>query len=102
MSPVVAPPRVDRPYPRQQRVLTGCSYGGPFTVDGFARYQNTVTSLPPLRQRRLSQIAQAIVRSYGAGCRPIRTVQVYGHADWDTPRNFQREMRVSQQRADRM
>jgi hypothetical protein len=102
MSPVLAGSRTDRPFPSVQTSLAGCAVGGPFKVDGFPRYQNTVASLPVNGQRRLAQIVRAIVRSYGPGCRPIRTVQVYGHADWDTPRNFRREMQMSEQRAERV
>ena len=79
--------------------LPQCPTGNPATVDGFARYQNSVPSLPPKSRQQLEQIAQIITRSYGSLCRPVRTVQIYGHADWDTPRNLNRELLVSQERA---
>jgi peptidoglycan hydrolase-like protein with peptidoglycan-binding domain len=102
MSPALAEIRTDRAFPSVQTLLAGCAAGGPFRVDGFPRYENTVASLPPNGRRRLAQIADVIVRSYRPECRPVRTVQVYGHADWDTPRNFRREMQISEQRAERV
>lgn len=99
MSSMLVGNRTDRTFPSDEPGIAECALGGPFRVAGFLRYQNTLASLPSQGKQRLSEIARVIIRSYGPHCRPIRTVQVYGHADWDTPRNFRREMQMSEQRA---
>lgn len=71
-------------------------------VSGFSRYQNSVASLPQSERQKVRNIAGLIVRSYQPGCRPIRAVQLVGHADYD-PFRERREpgfmMRISRARA---
>jgi hypothetical protein len=69
------------------------------TVSRFPRYSNSVQSLPPQERAKINAIAQAIVRSYGPGQNPIRTVQLIGHADQDTPRRPDFEKKISGDRA---
>jgi outer membrane protein OmpA-like peptidoglycan-associated protein len=69
------------------------------TVSGFPRHSNLVRSLPPKEQQKIDQIARLIVDSYRPGQQPIRTVQLIGHADKDTPRRPDFEKKISGDRA---
>lgn len=69
------------------------------TVSRFARYQNTVGSLPPPEQQKLRSIAILIRESFRPGCRRIRTVRLIGHADRDIQRGPAFESRISIERA---
>jgi hypothetical protein len=69
------------------------------TVYGWSRYKRRVGELPPDQQAVLKGVGNAIIASYGPGGRPVRNVKIYGHADYDTPRNPQREQQYSEERA---
>jgi phosphatidylserine/phosphatidylglycerophosphate/cardiolipin synthase-like enzyme len=69
------------------------------TVSGFPRYSNLVRLLPAKEQQKINQIARLIVNSYSSGQQPIRTVQLIGHADKDTPRRPDFEKKISGDRA---
>ena len=77
----------------------GCPGPTREVIVGFPRYQNTPASLPPVEQQKLRRLAQAIVRSYQRGCRPIRVVRLVGHADRDVQRGHPFENRISRERA---
>jgi outer membrane protein OmpA-like peptidoglycan-associated protein len=65
------------------------------TVSGFSRYSNVI----PLQERaKIARIAQLIVQSHRTG-RPIRTVQLVGHADRDVQRGANFEKKISGDRA---
>lgn len=64
-------------------------------VSRFARYGNTVQSLPKDEQARIGQIARHIIRSYRSGCQPIRTIRLIGHADRDPQRGSAFEKKIS-------
>jgi phosphatidylserine/phosphatidylglycerophosphate/cardiolipin synthase-like enzyme/subtilisin family serine protease len=68
-------------------------------VYGWDRYKRQVEELPPDQQAVLTDIGNTIKISYEPGCQPVQTVQINGHADWDTPRNPQREQQMSEERA---
>jgi len=68
-------------------------------VYGWSQYRRRVEELPSDQQAILRDIGEAIVASYQPGGRPVQTVDVYGHADWDTPRNPQQEQQMSDERA---
>jgi hypothetical protein len=67
-------------------------------VSGWSQYKQRVQELPADQQDILRKIGNEIRISYQPGCQPVRKVQVYGHADWDTPRNPQREQQISDER----
>ncbi len=69
------------------------------TIYGWGQYQRRVQELPPDQQMTLAEVGDAIIHSFQPGRQRVRTVQVYGHADWDTPRNPQREQQMSEERA---
>jgi V8-like Glu-specific endopeptidase len=69
------------------------------TVYGWSRYKRRVEELPPEQRAVLKGVGDAIIASYRAGGPPVRAVKVYGHADYDTPRNPQREQQMSDERA---
>jgi outer membrane protein OmpA-like peptidoglycan-associated protein len=56
------------------------------TVSGFARYSNSIASLPSSERSKFQNIARLVVRSFGPGKRPIRRVRLIGHADRDIAR----------------
>ena len=69
------------------------------TVGGFSRYREEVRSLPPTEQARLERVAKLVVTSHTPGQRPIVTIRVVGHADFDTPRRPVFEHKISGDRA---
>jgi OmpA family len=69
------------------------------TVYGWGQYQREVQQLPPDQQATLADIGNLIKNSFQDMCPPVRTVEVQGHADWDTPRNPEREQHMSEERA---
>jgi hypothetical protein len=69
------------------------------TVEGWSRYKRQVKELPSKQQKILAEVKNLIVSSYRPGCRPVRIVQIDGHADFDTPRNPKREQQYSEERA---
>jgi outer membrane protein OmpA-like peptidoglycan-associated protein len=75
----------------------------PRIVYGWGQYKQRVQELPPNQQAILRKVGDEIRLSYQPGCQPIRNVQVFGHADSDTPpnqpRNIQREKQMSDERA---
>lgn len=71
----------------------------PKTVQGWSRYMRRVNELPADQQAIVKAIGAAIRSSHQPGCRPIRLVRIIGHADFDTPRNPQREQQMSVERA---
>jgi outer membrane protein OmpA-like peptidoglycan-associated protein len=68
-------------------------------VFGFPRYSVAIESLPPREQDKVKSIARLIARSSRPGCRPVRHVQIVGHADRDLQRGSAFEKKVSLQRA---
>lgn len=69
------------------------------TVYGWSSYKKRVQDLPADQQAILKGLGDAIVASYKSGEQPVKTVKVYGHADWDNPRNSIREQQMSDERA---
>jgi hypothetical protein len=69
------------------------------TVYGWSQYKRRVEELPPDQRAVLKGVGDAIIGSYRPGGRPVRAVNVHGHADWDTPRNPRREQQMSDERA---
>jgi OmpA family len=69
------------------------------TVYGWSQYKRRVEELPPDQQAILKSVGGAIIASYKPGGQHVRNVKVYGHSDWDTPRNPQREQQISNDRA---
>ena len=69
------------------------------TISGFPRYTNAVGYLPQPERAKIATIAKQIIESYGSGQRPIRTIQLVGHSDLDTPRRPDFEHRISADRA---
>jgi outer membrane protein OmpA-like peptidoglycan-associated protein len=67
-------------------------------VSGWSQYKQQIQELPADQQDILRKIGNEIRISYQPGCQPVRKVQVYGHADWDTPRNPKREQQMSDER----
>lgn len=76
---------------------TGSVVPGSVTFSGFARHQSAFSGLPSHERSRLAALAARIVASERAG-RPVRIVQVIGHADRD-PRGPAYEGRISERRA---
>lgn len=66
------------------------------TVSGFSRYSNAI---PSHERAKINQTAQLIVQSHNSGRKPIRTVQLVGHADRDRQRGQQFERKISGDRA---
>lgn len=69
------------------------------TVYGWGQYRRQVKELPPDQQAVLTELGNTIISSFKPGCQPVRTAQIYGHADYDTPHNLQREQQYSEERA---
>jgi hypothetical protein len=69
------------------------------TVGGFSRYREEVRSLPPAEQARIERMARFVAASHTPGQRPIVTIRVVGHADFDTPRRPVFEHKISGDRA---
>ena len=69
------------------------------TISGFSRYRREVRSLPPAEQARIDQVARLVLASHAKGRRPIATIRLVGHADFDTPRRPSFERRISGDRA---
>jgi outer membrane protein OmpA-like peptidoglycan-associated protein len=69
------------------------------TVSGFSRYRQEVGSLPPSEQARIGRVARLVIASHAPGQRPIVTIRLVGHADFDTPRRPAIERRISADRA---
>jgi outer membrane protein OmpA-like peptidoglycan-associated protein len=69
------------------------------TISGFSRYRQEVASLSASEQSRLDQVARLVVASHTPGRRPIVTIRIVGHADFDTPRRPVFESRISADRA---
>ncbi|HEY9830852.1 MAG TPA: OmpA family protein [Stenomitos sp.] len=69
------------------------------TAYGWGQYRRRVEELPPDQQTVLVEVGTEIKNSFKQGRNPVHLVQVYGHADWDTPRNPQREKQISDERA---
>jgi outer membrane protein OmpA-like peptidoglycan-associated protein len=69
------------------------------TVYGWSQYKRAVQELPPDQQAILADVGNLLKNSFQPGCTPVRTVEVQGHADYDTPRNLQREQQYSEDRA---
>jgi phosphatidylserine/phosphatidylglycerophosphate/cardiolipin synthase-like enzyme len=70
------------------------------TVYGWGRYYRQVRQLPLDQRRALLEVGEAIKQSFQHGRTVVRTVQVEGHADHDTPRNRLRERQISVERAE--
>jgi hypothetical protein len=70
----------------------------PRIIYGWSQYKRRVEDLPIDQQAKLRNIGNEI-RMSQQGCQPVRRVQIYGYADWDTPRNPQREKQMSIERA---
>jgi outer membrane protein OmpA-like peptidoglycan-associated protein len=68
------------------------------TVYGWGQYRRKVEELPQSQQAVLKSTGDQIIASQKLG-KPVKTVDVCGHADWDTPRNSQREQQMSEERA---
>jgi outer membrane protein OmpA-like peptidoglycan-associated protein len=68
-------------------------------VYGWSQYKRTVEDLPPDQQANLTEVGELLKSSFQSGCTPVSTVEVQGHADYDTPRNQQREQQYSEERA---
>lgn len=73
-------------------------FTNPRIIYGWSQYKRRVEELPPEQQAMLRKVSNEIRLSH-QGCQPVRKVQIYGHADWDTPRNPQREKQMSIERA---
>jgi hypothetical protein len=71
-----------------------------WTVYGWGRYHRQVSQLPPDQRRALIEVGEAIKQSFQPRRVAVRGVRVEGHADYDTPRNLQRERQVSLERAE--
>jgi outer membrane protein OmpA-like peptidoglycan-associated protein len=71
----------------------------PRMVYGWNRYRTNVKDLPDSQRDVVKQVGDTIIRSFEPGCRKILKVHIYGHADYDTPRNLQREQEKSEERA---
>jgi hypothetical protein len=68
------------------------------SVHGWGRYHRQARQLPPDQRRVLIEVGEAIKRSFQLGLAAVRAVQIEGHADYDTPRNLQRERQISVER----
>jgi OmpA family len=71
----------------------------PWKVYGWSQYRTSVKELPPDQQNIIKQVGDIIVRSFKPSCQKILKIQIYGHADHDTPRNLPNEQKKSQERA---
>lgn len=69
------------------------------TIYGWSQYKRQIEELPNDQQAILKNVGDVILTSYKIGGQPVRTVNIYGHADWDTPRNPLREQQMSDKRA---
>jgi hypothetical protein len=58
-----------------------------------------VEELPAGQREVVRTIGNAIISSFQPNCRPVQSVRVQGHADYDTPRNSEREQQISEERA---
>jgi hypothetical protein len=52
-------------------------------------------SFRSLQRRTLIDVGEAIKQSFQPGRTAVRAVEIQGHADYDAPRNLQRERQVS-------
>src|SRR5690242_4795026 len=69
------------------------------TITGFSRYSNAVRALPPSEQRKIEEIAKAVVSSLAGRGGRIHRIGLVGHADTDTPPRPSFEMQISLARA---
>ncbi|HJQ68516.1 MAG TPA: peptidoglycan-binding protein [Blastocatellia bacterium] len=72
------------------------------TILGWGRYLRRVEELPPDQQAIVAEVGNTIIASHQPGCKPVRSVQINGHADHDTPRNLEREKQMSEERANQV
>jgi peptidoglycan hydrolase-like protein with peptidoglycan-binding domain len=99
LSGILIPPRTKPPYTTPPLLTLPTDESVHRTVYGWGKYRRNVNELPRDQQAVLKGIGDMIVASYQSGGQPVRQVQVYGHADQDTPRNLQREQQMSDERA---
>ncbi|MEH1852129.1 MAG: OmpA family protein [Nostoc sp.] len=71
----------------------------PWKVYGWSQYRTSVKELPSDQQKIIKQVGDIIIRSFKPGCQKILKVQIYGHADHDTPRSLPNEQKKSDERA---
>lgn len=71
----------------------------PWIIMGWSQYRQRVEELPQSQQDVVRAIGDAIISSFRPKCSPVREVRIQGHADYDTPRNLDREQRMSKGRA---
>jgi hypothetical protein len=94
---------------RQRRSMFGQTLGSdcpptslnltPWKVYGWDRYRTSVKDLPTSQQDIIKKIGDIIIRSFKPGCQKVLKVQIYGHADHDTPRSLTNEQKKSEGRA---
>jgi hypothetical protein len=71
----------------------------PWKVYGWNQYRTSVKDLPTDQQDIIKKVGDIIIRSFKPGCQKILKVQIYGHADYDTPRGLTNEQKKSEERA---
>lgn len=96
---VQVPPQANPPYTTPALLTPPAGQGTQRTVYGWSQYKQRVEDLPADQKAILNGIGDAIIASYSPGNRQVLTVDVHGHADWDTPRNPWREQQMSDERA---
>jgi outer membrane protein OmpA-like peptidoglycan-associated protein len=70
-----------------------------FDVSGFGRYQHATSALPPAERAKLERAAKIVVDSHRTRMRPIRQINLVGHADRDVQRGPTYEKKISADRA---
>jgi hypothetical protein len=104
MPPVLEMELEIQPYPeligREAARSQTCSIGQMHRiVSGWKQYKQRVEELPLNQRSVLMEVGNAIIASFQPGSKPLSIVQVSGHADRDTPRNLEREKKISFERA---
>ncbi len=79
-----------------------CAKAEQLTVARFGQYQETTLSLPPDQRAALDALAARIAASFAKGCKPIRTVKLEGHSDFDAAKTRKFELDLSRKRAEQV
>jgi peptidoglycan hydrolase-like protein with peptidoglycan-binding domain len=99
LADISIPPRTEPAYTTPALLNPPGGQTSQRTIYGWSQYQRKVEELPADQQAALRDVGNTIIASYQPGGKPVKRVQVQGHADVDTPPNPQREQQYSQERA---
>jgi flagellar motor protein MotB len=73
------------------------------SVERFGRYQDGVKTLPADQRDRIEDLGERIEQSFKhKGCKPLKSLELVGHADHDPSRGQAFELDISKKRATRV